>query len=68
MALDTTDVISQMENEIERSKQSTGSPTFFVLKDGEKALVRCLLDLNTCSTLARVDLNASATYEFGNVE
>lgn len=61
------DVISMMESDMEKAKKASGgngSPTFFLLKAGEKALVRPLLDLNKAVLVHKHDLWNQATKKF----
>lgn len=53
MALEIDNTIAEIEAEMKRAqaKSSGGNVSFFVLKDGEKALVRPLLNLNQVASL-----------------
>lgn len=60
------DVIGMMESDIQKASQksSGGSASFFVLKSGEKALVRALLDLNKIAIVYKHDLFNPSTGKY----
>ena len=60
------DIIGEIENEMKRAqaKSAGGSASFFVLKDGEKALVRPLLNLNAIAIIQKHDFYNPATKKF----
>lgn len=53
MAIEMDNMIAEIEAEMKRAqaKSSGGNVSFFVLKDGEKALVRPLLNLNAVASI-----------------
>lgn len=58
------DIIGEMEAEQKRAKSSSGNASFFVLKDGEKALVRPLLNLNEVASIKKHDYFNPTTKKF----
>jgi hypothetical protein len=55
MAIEFDDVVVEMETEQKRvaARSSAGSASWFMLKNGEKALVRCLLNLNQAVSILK---------------
>jgi hypothetical protein len=67
MAIDfSDDVVAEMETEQKRAaaRSSAGSASWFMLKDGEKALVRCLLNLNQVASVLKHDFWNPSTRKF----
>src|SRR5579885_1336638 len=65
------DVIGMMESDIQKASQKSGSgsASFFVLKAGEKAKVRALLDLNQVAVVYKHDFfnNVTKKYEVNSI-
>jgi hypothetical protein len=60
------DVVAEIEAEQKRAaaKSAGGNASFFVLKNGEKALVRPLLNLNACASIWKHDFYNQATGKY----
>src|SRR5581483_2663707 len=60
------DVVAEMEAEQKKAaaRSSAGSASWFMLKDGEKALIRCLLNLNAVAVILKHDFYNPVTRKF----
>jgi len=68
MAIDTYDVFAEMDQEVEAAKAraaaGSGNVFFFKLEDGQRALVRFLLDLRECVSVWKHELYNVSTNKY----